>query len=276
MSTTLSPITTMVPMVTPDPMAMSVPMTTMVPMATSVPTTPGVDDQVNQIVTNELNRITQKQQGINDVINTQKRLIGFNNSFNQRYSYYLSILYVVITALAIFIALSIIGNMFPIPSIIIDILVILLICGTFVIVYSYYAEMIRRDNMDFNELALNPPADTSLNINIAGATNLMPNLYGNLGAFGSCIGQSCCGEDTVWDSNALQCVYTQDIGNSVPNGSNGTNGTTTTNSPMSTTLASNSSVITGTFNTMSGSVSESFVGGVLPNSAYEFSDYTKI
>uniref|UniRef100_A0A6C0DR73 Uncharacterized protein n=1 Tax=viral metagenome TaxID=1070528 RepID=A0A6C0DR73_9ZZZZ len=225
--------------------------------------TPTQSYSADQIVANELTRIQQKKQGIEDAYNTQLRLLGFNNSFNSRYSYYLRMLYVFIGALVIFGLLSFIGNMFPIPSIIIDVLVIILACGTIAILSSYYYDMSRRSNMDFNELALAPPSDMSGSI-VVGGTTLVSDVQGNLSIFGQCIGSDCCGVDTSWNPITYSCEYVNDFNNS---------STSTTPTPVTVThssMAINQPIING-FTTMTPSV-----GGVIPNSAYEFSEYSKI
>ena len=176
----------------------------------------------DQIVSNELNRITKKKHDIDDEYNTQKRLLGFNNSFNDRYSYYISMLYVTIGALVIFIILTVIGNIFPIPSIIIDILAIILICGTAAILLSYYITISNRSQMNFSELELPSPYNDKmsfnndnnlaiLNNNNKNATQL--SLFGNVSL--GCTGPDCCetadtsttnNKNTVWDPLLRKCI----------------------------------------------------------------------
>lgn len=205
----------------------------------------------DQIVSNELNRITKKKHDIDDEYNTQKRLLGFNNSFNDRYSYYISMLYVTIGALVIFIILTVIGNIFPIPSIIIDILAIILICIVGGMLLNDYYIINSRSNMNFSELNLPSQANASKDIIDSSLGKDKYNLVGNPDT-ATCIGDKCCDIGTTWSVTQGKCI------------------------PTSAATAGNVvSSVTGTsaFNTMSSSINESF--STMPNSAFEFSNYSK-
>jgi hypothetical protein len=208
----------------------------------------------NQIVDLEYKRIEQKKNDIDDEYNTQKRLLGFNNSFNERYSYYISMLYVVVVALVIFIALSILGNTFPIPSIIIDILVVLLICGTGAILFSYYSVISSRSNINFSELNLGPPADLSQNsidLQRVDESQLISD------AKTGCMNGDCCNPPTTsWCKSSGKCVP-------------GVEGDSAWDSNCKAPVTTSAAPVSG-FTTME--IIENFTA--LPNSAYEFSSYS--
>jgi len=221
---------------------------------TASPTTGTIS--ANIIVNNEYNRITKKKQDIDDEYNTQKRLLGFNNSFNERYSYYTHMLYVTIIGLVLFILLSVIGSVFPIPSAIINILAIILICVVGGLLINDYYIINGRSNMNFSELHLPAKLDASKDIIDSNVVNDKYNLVGNP-ATATCVGDKCCDAGTSWSATQGKCIPTP---------------ATTTPSPATTTTTASPGAGRN-FNTMSGSVNESFE--TMPNSAFEFSNYSK-
>lgn len=187
------------------------------------------------MVENEYNRINKKKQSIDEEYDTQKRLLAFNNSFGERYSYYISMMYVVIIALVIFIGLSILGSVFLIPSIIIDTLAVILICGTGAILFSYYNVIRNRNNINFQELDLSPPTDISKSNDLSQKLGIDKMDLVNSKVDISCTNGECCDVGTYWDNDKKKCEKNVNA-----------------------------------FTTME--MTENFT--VMPNSAYEFSNYS--
>ena len=190
---------------------------------------------IDIMVENEYNRINKKKQSIDEEYDTQKRLLAFNNSFGERYSYYISMMYVVIIALVIFIGLSILGSVFLIPSIIIDTLAVILICVTGAILFSYYNVIRNRNNINFQELDLSPPTDISKSNDLSQKLGIDKMDLVNSKVDISCTNGECCDVGTRWDNDKKKCEKVVD--------------------PFTTV-----------------EMTENFE--VMPNSAYEFSNYS--
>jgi len=254
------------------------PVTTSAPSITtsapSITTSAPSGIALNDIVNNEYNRINRKKRDIDDEYTTQKRLLGFNNSFNERYSYYTHMLYVTIIALVIFIVLTVLGSVFPIPSIIIEILVIILICGAGGILLNDYYIINSRNNMNFSELELPSLIDLSKNSIVTASDDTKHSLVGNPD-MATCVGESCCSErGTTWSVIERKCVpgnpatpttIPPTIPPAIPPASIPTS--------IPTSLPTSVPGSVSSFNTMSGSINESFE--TMPNSAFEFSNYSK-
>ena len=79
-------------------------------------------------------------------------------------------------------------------------------CGT--IVAYMYVNMRSRSEINFNQLNIPPPIKDN-----AETINTQPN-FDNIFAGDGCIGDSCCGAGTQWDSTNTVCIPSLDESNS--------------------------------------------------------------
>lgn len=204
--------------------------------------------ELNEIVQTESQRLQEKKASIDDARESQKRLIHFNNSYNQRYLFWTKIITVVVFTLVVYMIFSTVEGFFPfIPGFVFDILNIITFCIGGFICYYIYLDIYRRSNMDFNQLDLDPPKKASPQ-EIQAAQNAAAQSGDLLGTLDitNCVGPQCCGPNTIWDAPSAVCIK----GNIV-----------TGNVAGFTTL---------TDGYLNGEYS------VKANSAYEFTNYTKI
>jgi hypothetical protein len=170
---------------------------------------PGQSDSsdLGSILSSEKARLTQKKQEIDDAVNGQNRMIQFNNSYNQRYIYYLKIMIIIVLTLVLFFGLKYAGETADfIPGWIIDICNVVVFSLAFFGIYYTTVDILRRDNMDFNEIKA-PSPQTLTTDEIAArqaAAAASGNLLGTLGG-SNCSGISCCGTDTMWDTTTNLC-----------------------------------------------------------------------
>ena len=107
-----------------------------------------LNDLVKQVYNTENTRLQQRKQGINEMIVSQKRLIALNQSYTskmKKYGYIVSIF-----AFALVILVMIIAFYSLIPSIIADLMVIIVIVGSLLWILSIYLDIQNRDKIAFD------------------------------------------------------------------------------------------------------------------------------
>lgn len=200
---------------------------------------------MNNIVQTENNRLKEKKAIIDDARESQKRLIDFNNSYNQRYMFWTKITTVIIITLVVYMIFSTLEMYFPfIPGFVFDILNIITFCIGVFICYFIYLDIYRRSKMNFNELELDPPKKASPQ-EIQAAQNKASKSGDLLGTLNvtNCTGPECCGPNTSWDSGNAICMS----GNTI----------------VSAFTTLNDNYLNGNYS-------------VKANSSYEFTHYSKI
>lgn len=166
-------------------------------------------NEVNNIVTTENQRLLSKKTLVDQALEGQKRTLQLNDSYRQKYSYYTRATMLIIFFLVLFIFISILSQYLPsIPSFIFDILYFFLGLTMVLTVYFIYLDIIWRDNMNFNELNFTAPhRDTPAEIQAKIAqSSKVGDLLGTLNVVG-CVGQSCCNPlYTKWDPDNAMCT----------------------------------------------------------------------
>jgi hypothetical protein len=164
--------------------------------------------QMNDIVSTELTRLNEKKQSIDNALSTRERVSQLNDSYRQRYMQYTKMIAVFILALVCFILINLLGKFLPIiPSIVIDISNVVILCATCIILYNIYANIQSRNKLYFDRLNLDPPTiitpdQAAQNKKSAG---LSGNLLGSVN-LGGCIGKDCCSAGTYWDLSSSTCL----------------------------------------------------------------------
>jgi hypothetical protein len=163
--------------------------------------------ELDQVLNDEKTRLLNKKEEIDAAINSQKRMINFNNSYNERYIYYLKIMIVIVLTLVLFFGLRYIGDEVEyIPDWIIDLVTIIIIGVAFFVIYYTTIDILNRDNMDFRELKLPAPITLSEKESAAlrDAAGQRGDLIGTIDN-STCRGSQCCGRDTLWFPDNQLC-----------------------------------------------------------------------
>jgi len=176
-----------------------------------------IDEQnkINAILQNEYKRLEQKKQNVTTAVSGQQRVLDLNNSYQKRYTAYTNIMIAVVATLLIYLVINYLDNNIPIfPKAILYILTILLFSVAIIYISWVYIDIVRRDNVNFDELSLaRPQTDASGNVI---ATNMTSTGIQNpLGYYG-CIGQSCCAPGTIWDNINGGCMNSTPCGAMTP------------------------------------------------------------
>ena len=159
-------------------------------------------NDVKNIMDSESKRLADKKEVIDKAMETQKRIIYFNDNSRKRYSAYLNI--VITSAILFFVLflLRVLQVQFTfIPEFVFIILYIVAISTGLIIIYNVYSEIRKHNLYNFDELNFNgPPTPTTSPGGVDASGNSLFDI--NLG----CVGESCCDEGTSWDKNIGKCV----------------------------------------------------------------------
>lgn len=180
-----------------------------------------LSDQINvkDLVQRENQRLEHKQEQIDEARESQNRMLNLNDSYRKRYSAYLKMIAVLTIALVIVWLMRLLPNYLPfIPSIVFDIVVIIVVFLGFVVLYFQYTEIQKHNPLNYDEL--NYPGPEFKKIGIPTSTPT-PTPGTGFGPFG-CIGPQCCGPNTVWDEKKALCR--KPAGGNSENAANGEQG----------------------------------------------------
>jgi ABC-type multidrug transport system fused ATPase/permease subunit len=160
-------------------------------------------EEVKRILDREERRLQERKQALDTADENQKRLVDLTNNATQRTKAMNSIYLVVVIALLLFVGVKLVAGF--IPEILADLLVILIISGTIILVVYMYYNIMRRNNMDFNQIDLGDPAfmNGSKTSNKSESKNLLD------ARLGGCVGQGCCAVGTTYNDKYSICVPTK-------------------------------------------------------------------
>jgi hypothetical protein len=153
-----------------------------------------------EIVEDELNRAKKRLQILEEEKNNKIRLVEINTYFGDRYAEHSELMKIIIFTLIPVIILTFIYRSGILPNIIYySLLVIIAIIGAYYL-WNRYASIVMRDNMNYQEYEWS--FDTG---SIPTGTPSADDPWAS-GNFGTCLGNACCSEGLVYDSNLNQCV----------------------------------------------------------------------
>ena len=120
----------------------------------------------------------------------------------------------IIIAIAIVLAIiwvfQVLESRFPImPPFIFDILTVLVVSIGIIYCYLVYSDIGRHDLLNYDQLNIPPPSNAIADTSGNKAPNSGAAINGVLNTGTGCIGQACCGSNTVWDSEYSMCKQLQ-------------------------------------------------------------------
>lgn len=164
---------------------------------------------LSNIINTEQSRLEEKKELVDTSIFEQKRAQSLNESYRQKYNYYI---YIIVAIILLFVSFIVIGEVSKtitfIPSVVYDLLYIVSITVVGFFIYFTMLDIARRDHMDFSKINVNPPKELSADelekqrdSNYSGV-DMMPKF---------CVGSDCCNPDdvnypTIWDTETGRCV----------------------------------------------------------------------
>jgi hypothetical protein len=171
---------------------------------------------IANIIGTEFNRLNMKEQNINAALDGKKRIVLLNESYRQRYIQYTKMIIIIVLTIFAFILIVFAGRYFTIiPSLLINILCIIIIAIGLINCYIIYGVINSRDRLNFNELNL--PSPVVLTPQQIAEQQQRQGKNGNLLDsinLNYCVGNNCCSDGTVWDSSNGVCVIGTDLSGS--------------------------------------------------------------
>jgi hypothetical protein len=217
-----------------------------------------------EIVENELNQAKKRLAILEEEKNNKIRLVEINTYFGDKYEHHSNIMKIIVYTLVPIIILSLIYRTGFLPNIVYYILLMIIASIGGYYFWIEYLSMIRRDRMNYQEYAW------SFNTNSVpiGTPSTDDPWQSN---FGTCIGNMCCSEGLIYDSNLNQCVSSKQSATSssskqCSNPSNNLNQSTTSASLTQSTTSASLTQSTPSTNLTQSAPSinkESFVNSVL-------------
>lgn len=152
-----------------------------------------------KIVEDELNRSKKRLEILEEEKNNKIRLVEVNTYFGDKYAEHSQLMKIIIFTLIPVIIVTFIYNRGFLPNIIYYVLLVIIsIIGAYYF-WSRFGSIIMRDNMNYQEYEW--AFDRSRSTGTPSADD--PWLSGN---FGTCLGNACCSEGLVYDSEINQCI----------------------------------------------------------------------
>jgi len=214
-------------------------------------------NDIAQIINTENAEINDKLAYVNGNVTTKKRILELNESSRLRTAAYTSLLLILIFGLAAFAFIAVLSKTFTmVPGPVYDLLIIFVICYCGFSAYYKYYEIINRDDLNFNEVNqpspdILDPAQIEKQRNKAGYHG---DLLGSLN-LKQCLGESCCGEDTVWDQMNGICVLPGDLETPSPSVASTSASTSVNVTTATPTVSKATTVAPGSTGSVTGSTS---------------------
>jgi hypothetical protein len=159
------------------------------------------------IVESELNRSKKRLQLLESEKNNKIRLVEINDYYGDKYAEHSQLMKIIIFTLVPIIILAFLNNKGILPAIIYNILVIIISFIGAYYMWRRYASIIMRDNMNYQEYDFY--FDPNKAPKGSGTASADPWLTPNVS--GTCVGQDCCSDGQIWDSDLNQCIGTSTV-----------------------------------------------------------------
>ena len=164
------------------------------------------------IVESELNKSKKRLQLLETEKNNKIRLVEINDYYGDKYAEHSQLMKIIIFTLVPIIILAFLNNKGILPSIVYNILIVIISFIGAYYMWRRYASIITRDNMNYQEYDFY--FDPKKAPKGSGSTDDDPWL--SLEIPGTCIGEYCCSDGLTWDSDLNQCVGTSTVASSSP------------------------------------------------------------
>ena len=153
------------------------------------------------IVESELNKAKRRLEILEEEKNNKIRLVEINTYYGDKYAEHAQLMKIIIFTLIPIIILGVLNNKGILPSMIFNILLIIIsVIGAYFF-WRRFASIITRDNMNYQEY------DWYFDPNSAptGSSSNSDPWTSNLN-YGTCIGDACCSDGMTYDASMNQCV----------------------------------------------------------------------
>jgi len=162
---------------------------------------------INRILDTEDERLAAKRANIDNAINGQQRLIQLNDTYRKRYSAYIKLVFIIVLALVIIIALMFINKLFPlIPQSVYTLLYIIILSVSIIYAWFILSDIQKRDKFEYDKRTrLAPVSKDELQKNAEAAAKA-GELLASVGPNAGCKSEGCCAPGTMWEKTLGKCV----------------------------------------------------------------------
>jgi hypothetical protein len=161
-------------------------------------------NQVNAIVNNENQLINQRNLDMQNSIYAKEHQIKFNDSYRKRYNEYNKMIIVLVIGLSIFLLVKI-AKYFLAPFVSdypFYFLYVAILATTVIFMVNIYFGILQRDKMNFDELSIPAPGSSPY----VGSGTFQYGSGMNFDINGTCLGEYCCGPNTIWHPASAKCI----------------------------------------------------------------------
>ena len=167
-------------------------------------------NDVMHILDNELNRLSAKQQNVDNALEGKRRGSFLNDNYRERYSHYTKIVFIFILTLVIVYLLNSSKDFIPLPTFVINFIIVIIIVIAVTLCYYNFMTILVRDKIYFDELNLSPPdVTTKEDPTVPGKIEDISYSKVSVPGFGLCIDSDCCSTGTVWDADTYSCIVSK-------------------------------------------------------------------
>ena len=155
------------------------------------------------IVESELNKSKKRLQVLEAEKNNKIRLVEINNYYGEKYAEHSQLMKIIIFTLVPIIILTFLNNKGILPSMIYNILIVIISFIGAYFMWTRFASIIMRDNMNYQEYDFYFDPNSAPNDS---TTTDSSDPWLSLKIPGTCVGEYCCSDGQTWDSDLNQCV----------------------------------------------------------------------
>jgi hypothetical protein len=154
------------------------------------------------IVESELNRSKKRLDFLETEKNNKIRLVEINDYYGDKYAEHSHLMKIIIFTLVPIIIIAFLNNKGILPNMVYNILIVIVSFIGAVYMWKSYTSIIMRDNMNYQEydFYFDPKSAPK------GSTENGDDPWLSLKMPGTCIGQSCCSDGQIYDSNLNICI----------------------------------------------------------------------
>jgi len=162
------------------------------------------------IITSEVNRLTSKATSIDNAIDQQRRVAGFNSSYMQKLAQYRNMIMWCVGAIVLCLGLQLLSQYVPIPAAVLNVMYIVIASIGVLYAIGIFIKIQSRNNMDFNQLELPPPGKAKeLTAGEKAKAANSGNLFGTMDISSECKGAACCATPSSFNTtNTDKCAFT--------------------------------------------------------------------
>ena len=157
------------------------------------------------IVESELNNSKKRLQLLEAEKNNKIRLVEINNYYGEKYAEHSQLMKIIIFTLVPIIILTFLNNKGILPSMIFNILIVIISFIGAYFMWRRFTSIIMRDNMNYQsyDFYFDPnsaPNDSTTTTEDSSDPWASPEIRG------TCVGEYCCSDGQTWDSDLNQCI----------------------------------------------------------------------